>query len=454
MLVAQRSGRRLPAVAVLAAPGLLTALLMPSDTKTASFALSYAAVAGLLLAPLPARPCSVARVLAYAFVASFAATLATAPITLHLFGQLAPWTILATPLLSPLVALMLGLGLVVGLLSSLGADVAMLALLLRAATSLYATAVEHLAELPGTPILAVCQPPAAVLVAAVLLCGLAVCAWPNRASAAAVCTLLSLPHFVPWPQRATPGLHLLDVGHGQACLLTLPQRQRVLVDCGSLHQPVLAAHAVVRALAPSRHLDLVVLTHADADHTHGLPFLLRRVRVAAVAMPKEMETHAICAEVARSGARVCLVAPGERSAPWPGLTLARPLAPLPARSNDAGLWVHADLGGFNACLPGDAEEPGVHAWLASPWQQRADVLVLPHHGRAHGAVGALLERVRPALALVSGGVHDAPAPQAVVARRRGITALETAQVGDVRVDASEQMRVQTARPVPVWPVAK
>ena len=45
--------------------------------------------------------------------ASAWAALATAPLTLIYFGQLAPWTIAATPLLSPLVALMLASGLVV-----------------------------------------------------------------------------------------------------------------------------------------------------------------------------------------------------------------------------------------------------------------------------------------------------------------------------------------------------
>ncbi len=449
MLVAQRSGRRLPVLGALAAPGILTALLEPLDTRSASFALSYAAVAGLSLTPIPPLPCSRWRALAYGFAASAWATLATAPITLHLFGQLAPWTILATPLLSPLVAFMLALGLVVAAIGAFDGTTDLLAWPLRAAVSAYMTCVEHLAELPGAPVLAICQPPLPALAASALLGVLALLLWPGRRSAAALCVLLSLPHFVPWPQPHTEGLAVLDVGHGQACVLRLPQQRIVVVDCGSLNQPSRAAHALTRAIAPRRHVDLVVLTHADADHTNGLPLLLRRARVDAVAMPSEMQDSRTAQAVLRAGARLVLVRPGERATPAPNITLTRSAPPASTRSNDLGLWVHADLGTFTVWLPGDAEEDGVRAWLNSPHPRRADVLLLPHHGRTHGAITPLLDAVRPRLALVSGGEPTTAAPQSSIARRRGIRVLETGQVGDIQVDASDPPQVRAARPEPM-----
>ena len=131
LLLAQRHGRRLPITAALAAPGLATALLWPQDARSASFALSYAAVAGLALAPSLRRPAGLGQRLWIAMAASGWATLTTAPLTLAWFGQLAPWTILATPLLGPLVALLLAGGLVLASCGAVGTELPWLAQLLQ-----------------------------------------------------------------------------------------------------------------------------------------------------------------------------------------------------------------------------------------------------------------------------------------------------------------------------------
>ncbi|HLU40274.1 MAG TPA: ComEC/Rec2 family competence protein, partial [Planctomycetota bacterium] len=324
LVLARRSGRRLPVLAALAAPAILTALLAPADTLGASFALSYAAVAGLALAPLPGPGASRRRALACALLASAWATLTTAPITLHLFGQLAPWTILATPVLAPLVAVLLALGIAVAALGALDQPVALPAAVLGALARAYLAAVEGLAELPGAPVLATTKPPALALVGCAAVGLAALRAWPDRRGVAAACLALCVPHFAPCPDRAPRGLHVLDVGHGQACLLRLPGGAVALVDCGSLNRPARAAHAVARALAPGRRLDLVVLTHADADHTNGLPMLLRRVRVATLAVPDDLATAALRQAAMRAGARLVPLAPGADVELLAGVRVTRP----------------------------------------------------------------------------------------------------------------------------------
>lgn len=449
LLAARRSGRRFPAVAALAAPGILTALVQPSDTTTASFALSYAAVAGLALTPLPQQPCTRLRAVGSMFLASAWATLATAPITLHMFGQVAPWTILATPILSPLVALMLALGLVLAGLGALDVAAPWLALPLRLMAEVYMGSVAALAGLPGAPILAHCQPPPLFFACSAIVGALAVMARPDRWGVAGLCSAFVLVFFVPWPASGPPRLALLDVGHGQACLLHLPSGHTALVDCGSQGNARRAADAVARALAPRRRIDLLVLTHKDDDHTGGVLPLLRRVRVGAVVLPSELSTSALAQAVRRTGVRVTPLSPGAARELLPGLRISRPAAVASERSNDVGLWARADLGNLAILLPGDAEAAGVRAWLASPHVAPADVLVLPHHGRRHGAIAPLLESVAPRLALVSGGEPDEAAPEALTTTRLGIRVLETAHVGDIVVHATAPPRVHLHRPEPV-----
>lgn len=445
-----RHGRPVPIAACLAAPALLSALWWPAELGSASFLLSYAAVFGLSLAGGEANPASRWHWLWVGMRASAWASLTTMPLTLGLFGQLAPWTVLATPLLGPLVAVLLGVGLLVAALGAL--EVATADLLvppLRALVSLYIWSVEHLAELPGAPILAAAQPPVVALALAGAA-GVALVAWSRtRRAVAAACALLALPHFLPFPVDQAQGLQLLEVGHGQACVLRLPGGHVVVVDCGSQGDSRRATRAVDAALRPSRRIDLLVLTHGDADHVGGVASLLRRTRVAAVAMPEEMLAGDLAATARRAGAAILTLAPSARLEPLPGVILARPALPLRPTSNDSGLWVHADLGTFRALLPGDAEEEGVRAYLATDHPTRADVLLLPHHGRRNDSLPALLSACRPSLGLVSGGEPDVASAQAIVARRGGVRVLETAQVGEIVIEAGTPARVRTGRSEPL-----
>lgn len=449
LLAASRAGRHLPPIAALAVPGVLTAILQPEDATSASFALSYAAVAGLVLTPPPRRPLSLTRAFTYALSASAWATLATAPFTLHLFGQVAPWTILATPVLGPVVALMLAAGLLLATLGALDVAAPWLALPLRLLAEGYIGCVDALSRLPGAPVLAVCQPPLLLLSCSGLVALVVLVARPDRVGVAGVCLSFALAYFVPWPPAGPAMLALYDVGHGQACLLRLPGGEQVAVDCGSQGNPRRAALTLGRGLAARRRIDLLVLTHQDADHTGGTLSLLRRTRVEAAAMPAESSDGALARALRRAGVRVLGVRAGEAMEPLAGLRLARPGGVASSLSNDTGLWARCDLGSFSVLLCGDAEEAGVEAWLASPYRAPADVLVLPHHGRRHGAITPLLSAVRPRLALVSGGDASQAAPSAKVAAALGVRVLETAQVGDIVVRATAPPRIVLNQPEPL-----
>lgn len=449
LLLARRLGRHLTVAAALAGPGLLTAIVWPNDARSVSFALSYAAVAGLALAPPPPpRPSRLRQRALFAIAASAWATLTTAPLTLLWFSQLAPWTILATPLLSPLVALMLALGLMQAACGALGLDLPWLALALRALAGIYLDAVQALATWPATPVLACSKPPHLALAAAALLGGVALWCWPSRRAVVGLCLALIAPHFVTWPRDAAPGLHLLAVGHGQAALLRMPDGRTAAIDCGSLQSARRAADALADALAPDRRLDLLVLSHGDADHTQGVAPLLRRVRIGAAVLPSDLLDSAVAHDLRAAEVPIHGVAAGQHLEPWSGLVLSRPPCAARAASNDGGLFTWADLGTFRVVLPGDAGAEPVRAHAAA--LRRAEVLVLPHHGRPHEAIDALLDAVQPRLALVSGGDPLAPCAQARAARRRGIPVLETEHVGSITVTASAPPRVHTAQPPPVW----
>src|SRR5512139_1499151 len=73
----------------------------------------------------------------------------------------------------------------------------------------------------------------------------------------------------------------LDVGQGDAVLIQTPDGRQILVDGGPSPSALLDQLGEVMPFW-DRSLDLVVLTHGDADHLSGLIPIFDRYKVASV----------------------------------------------------------------------------------------------------------------------------------------------------------------------------
>ncbi|HID21766.1 MAG TPA: DUF4131 domain-containing protein, partial [Planctomycetaceae bacterium] len=84
---------------------------------------------------------------------------------------------------------------------------------------------------------------------------------------------------LPWPKSpSSQSLRctFLDVGHGCAVLVEAPNGRVLLYDAGAFHDPHAAARLIKGALWHEGRslIDLIVLSHPDADHYNGVPELL------------------------------------------------------------------------------------------------------------------------------------------------------------------------------------
>lgn len=447
-------GRRPSVAATLAAAALVTALVAPGDLLSVSFCLSYAAVVGLAAAGAFRRPAGPREHVAQALRASAWAMATTAPLTLAYFGQLAPWTILGTPLLAPLVALMLALGVATAALGILLPPLAAVpAFPLAFLADGYAAAVRTLAELPGAPVNAPLAPSVVVLIGWTVLGVAVLVTLPTRRGLLASCALLALPHFVGPVRDAAPALTLCDVGHGQCAVVRLPSGPRVVIDCGNLTDAARAARAAERALAPRRTVDLLVISHGDSDHTAGALRLARRVTITAALLPDELRHGPLHRALAARGARIDFLHPGDTVAPLAGITVHAPAIAGSTSTNDRSLWTVIDADCGRLILPGDAGDSGIRAALRALPEGPIHALVLPHHGRGTaGETLRLLERLPPRVCLVSaGGDRSGPALQVVHAH--GIPLLTTTDHGDLSVALDTGGIVTAARPGLIAPRA-
>lgn len=401
-----------------AAVGLL--LIRPTALFDVGFQLSFAAVAALVtLVPLFESALPVwSRSGAPGFVtssvtASLAATLGTAPVLLVHFGRVALGGLVLNLPAIPLTGATLGLGLGaivtdplpgvpdwLGALASLAGD----ALLWTSRTG---------ADLLGT--LAIDGFLDRPLVVAALAAGLVALALARRpvarlrvATFAVACLALSA-----WGSVAPPALDVvfLDVGQGDATLLTTPDGSAVLVDAGvktpysDQGERTVVPH--LERFGVSR-LDALVLTHADADHIGGAAAVLRAVAVGRLVTNGHGGETRLWAELRALadslGVPVVAARAGDTLAVDPAVRL-RVLGPgrRHGDANEASIVLHVQHGATRWLLTGDAEHGG-EADLVRQYGARleADVVKVGHHGSRTSSTPALVAAAgAPEYAVVS-----------------------------------------------------
>ncbi len=242
-------------------------------------------------------------------------------------------------------------------------------------------------------------------------------------------------------------VYFLDVGQGDATFVRTPEGRQILIDGGPSPDALFNQLGEVMPFW-DRDLDLLVLTHPDADHMTGLVALLERYRVAGVldglgpeADPAQLKAAAPwLAQVARSGTPRTLASPGMRvvignsafTVLSAGLNGPGPSA---AGDNDDSLVLRLDYGTAGFLLTGDAEREAEAALLRSGWPLQAGVLKVGHHGSSRSTSAPFVAAVRPRLAVIEVGADNRfghPAPD-VLERLSEARVLRTDQSGRIEV---------------------
>lgn len=235
-----------------------------------------------------------------------------------------------------------------------------------------------------------------------------------------VCLALLLVFSVGLNRRAVRQYDLtvsaLDVGQGSSTLF-LSGRNAVLVDCGGNSQadPGDLAADILAATGTAR-LNALVLTHLDNDHFNGVPQLFWRLDVEQVFLPvtaSDPENLALLLDLAEAeNCAVTFVTESKTlSAGSAAVTLYPPL--VSGSSNDGGLFVLCSADGFDTLITGDADSFTENLLLKYYSIPDLELLVAGHHGSKYSTSAALLDALRPELAIISAGYNSYghPAPE-------------------------------------------
>ena len=436
MLVAARllrmAGAGWPWPLVLPAAAVVVTVVDPWALLQPGFWLSFAAV-GLLMASEPASrlapPTGWRAWLGGHLRGQMVASFGLAPLSLLFFQQLSVVGLVANLIAIPWVTLLV-------------TPVALAGALFPPLWSLAGWAVQALvavlsvmAAWPAAVWTAAAAPPWAVA-AGLLGAVVAVLPWAWR------WRLLAVPLLVPmlWPPMPRPAegrfeLLAADIGQGTAVLVRT--RGHLLVyDAGPAYGP--DSDAGQRVLLPllrargEHRIDTLVLSHRDTDHVGGAAALLAALPVGRMLSGLEAP-HPLHAQVPGLPVTRCEDGQGWT---WDGVRF-EVLHPTEderrsaVKPNAVSCVLRVvDAAGRSALLAGDIEAPQEAALVRRHGERLAStVLLVPHHGSRTSSTPALLDAVRPELAVVQAAYRSRfghPAPD-VLARYqlRGTTVVRS-----------------------------
>jgi competence protein ComEC len=250
------------------------------------------------------------------------------------------------------------------------------------------------------------------------------------------------------------------VGQGDAILITTPSGMQVLIDGGP--SPSALTSALGREMPFwDRSLDLLVMTHPDADHVTGLTEVLDRYHVDGwldSGLPSDDILYAECLARMQEGTVNRYVAhASDRLAFGSGVALEvlHPSAESPpgrsTNDNNNSLVLRLIWGEAEFLLTGDIEAEAEHLLLASSQPLQADVLKVAHHGSGGSTTQEFLTAVHPAYAILSVGAdnrfgHPHPAVLDRLAGLQTLTTLRTDEHGTIEfVTDGARLWVRTER---------
>ncbi|CAN5881969.1 ComEC/Rec2 family competence protein [soil metagenome] len=296
----------------------------------------------------------------------------------------------------------------------------------------------------------------------------------------------------PWWKTKTPPpsggelqVHVLDVGpmNGDSILIISPTKLAVLIDAGDAGKGKVVLDALKRYHV--QQLDYFIATHPHPDHIGAVDEVIKVTKVLNVIdngltppgweptaaptppakvlsnkkpLTKRPDKKSLITRfyeeyreaVSESGAHHEKAEPGRKIDLGGGalLTILAPHQPFLIKEqmksggnepNANSVVARLDYGDFSMLLPGDAEQQTEHRMLTKDLNLQTDILKVSHHGSKYATAADFLERVQPAVAIVSCGEWNRYGHPAQVVLDR----LKTAGVRLYRTDLQGEITITT-----------
>ncbi len=251
---------------------------------------------------------------------------------------------------------------------------------------------------------------------------------------------LNEPHYLK--------VDVLDVGQGDSIFIETPSMRHILIDGG----PDSAVLGKLAKLLPfwDKSLDVVILTHPDADHIIGLLDVLQKYKVSYIlwtGMVRDGGNYkkwiSLLEKQKEQGSKIIIAKLNQQIKS--GNVIINTLHPFEdltgkffgKQDNDTGIVSHLFYGKNTFLFTADISSKAEQEMIGAKINLASDVLKVPHHGSKYSSSEEFLKAVNPKIAIISVGKKNPYGhPTKEVLQRLekfGIKVLRTDQNGDVEI---------------------
>lgn len=235
----------------------------------------------------------------------------------------------------------------------------------------------------------------------------------------------------------------LDVGQGDAEFIETPDKKQILIDGG----PDLSILEKLGKAMPfyDRYIDLVILSHPEADHLNGLIEVLKRYQIGAVitngviretSQYKEfmdtIKAKRIPVYIAKSGGEIDFNENIKMDILYPFENLKGKIL---SDSNDSSIVAKLIYNNFETIFTGDIEKSAENKLVESKIDLNSDILKIAHHGSKTSTSEQFLKAVNAFVAIIEVGKDNkyGHPHQEVLERLKNLQIFQTGKDGDIEI---------------------
>lgn len=210
---------------------------------------------------------------------------------------------------------------------------------------------------------------------------------------------------------------MLDLGQANALVMELPYRQGVIIyDLGArpdfdfvtasnqVYQEVIKPYLYQSGI---KHIDAIILSHDDLDHTGSLDYLLEDFSVETIITSYFFQgSEQILTLIKPTNIKYNKVKAGQAFNIGPQSFFVLSPSQDWGNENDNSLVLLTQFANMNWLLTGDISEQVELKMVQAPFKYHIDVLSVAHHGSASSTSAPFLEQFQPDVALISVGRNN------------------------------------------------
>lgn len=212
-------------------------------------------------------------------------------------------------------------------------------------------------------------------------------------------------------------VHFIDVGQGDAALITTPAGKAVLIDTGGVLQDKSDFDIGARVVVPYlkhygvKEIEYLILTHAHEDHAGGAKAVVRKIKVHHVITGREdRQAYAKVFKTSLERMPKCIPAYQGQQFTVDGVGFAVVAAQDSIKhktGNETSAVIKVKYGAHSFLITGDLTAEGETMLLNNEAPIETSVLKVGHHGSKTSSTEEFIQKVRPQYAIISVGADNA-----------------------------------------------